>query len=468
MAWFKRNKKQLKKAKLSTSNPYQDFTKGVRSADSSIAECNPSRLGRSKLRDMARALKLNPYIVRYTSLVSSILLGDAGFKLELRVKGTASDINYKISSELEDSFYQWAKDVSTCGRFSLTSLMGVCLKDHLVLGEMFLERVIVDGKLTYTPHTPESIDEDYNDSSRRIVEGIGYSIHNRPEVYYIKGTNHRRAVDADSMYHLFKANSAEDFRGTTALAPVISLLNKIDVFTNAVLDQQIISSSTATIYQRKSDMELLPTFETDEDGNAIVSEQAQFHKTLNSKEALVVPEGFELKTSEIGNVSPSNSTFVTDMLKRVSSGLLIPYRAISGDLSESSFSSLKFNSLMEQSHYKSMQDVYKELFVSIVTDFLNHNSLSSPLIDTQEYIDSISVQAYQMPALEPLKDAQVNGKNLDLSLTSKTKILARDGLTYEDILKDLEKERELDRIYNNEPKEVIDDTEQQTDYPKSN
>lgn len=389
---------------------------------------------------MAYELRYNAYVVRYLSIIESLILGREGFILEFKKQS-------QTTKRISKRFTEWSESVTTCGRYTLRSLFSMIINTQLLGGELFLERVITDGRLKYRVH--ESLLETYSNHNDRTVEGITYNDVNEPVSYRVDiGMGQYRDIPADSITHIYHSKLANEFRGTTALAPVLDLLRKLQTFTDAILNQQIISSSTSTVYEKvEEDAEEFNLYDQDEEGKPIEPRIGEFKKTLNSKEVLVVPRGYRLNHQDFSSFSPNNSNYISDVLKRIAVGLLTPYHALSGDLAGSNYSSLKFNSLLEDSHFQSMQLLYKSVYKKMVVDFINVNNLSDKYYDAESVIKNVIIYPYKMPPLEPLKEAQVDELKLENDLTSKTRILAREGLTYGDILVDKHNEKALRESY---------------------
>ena len=454
---FKKKGSVIPKVKL--HNPFNGmpiFGAGVPTTSNKPAE----DLSRLDLRGLAHKQRYNPYVVRYLSILDSLVLGKSGFILDMKITNKSGVVDTKLSNRVEADFNKWAKKVSTCGRYNLRELTATLLNDQLLYGESFIEKVFIDGLLKYHVHSINSIDEDYTDERSNIYSGIKYSDYNEALAYFIKVGDGRKEIPTENITHLYKSRSATEFRGTTTLAPIINLLKDLDKFNTAVLDQQIIQASNSITIQKREEGAVLEdgTFDTDAYGNAITQDNSLV-KTVNSRELNYLPTGFMAANEAIGGVSPSNSSYVAGILKRIASGFNIPYHAMTGDLSESSFSSLKFNSLLESAHFGSIQTLYTELFRMVVLDWVKQYSLKS-IVSLDSLVDAVNIQAYQLPELEPLKSGQVNELELELGLTSKTKILAKRGETYEEILKDKEKEAELDIIYNNTEPETKPETKE--------
>jgi capsid protein len=448
MGWFNKKKKKVKLGNV-TAKKSSNFMDVDNLPMVGGEDYNPEKMSRRKLRDKAFGLRYNPYVVRYLSVVESLMLGKEGFVLDFHT-------DTQTTRRLEREFKHWQTSVSTCGRYSLRALFATIVNDQLLGGEVFLEKVLLDGVLSYRLH--QTLEEQYANEGIRVIDGIEYDQFNRPTSYKIPlnvldsesdYSPHRfTSIDASMMIHVYSSKLTHEYRGTTALAPVINLIEKLQVFTDSILNQQIISASTSTVYEKvEEDADSFNTFDQDEDGKPVQPKPGEFKKTLNSQEVLVVPNGYKLTHSNFSHFSPSNSNYIGDVLKRISSGLLIPYHALSGDLKGANFSSLKFNSLLEDSHFQSMQTMYQRVYREIVIDFIKYKSLTDKFFDVDAMVDNIVIHPYKMPPLEPLKDAQVDELKLELGLTSKTKILADEGLIYEDILKDELKEKAVKELY---------------------
>lgn len=454
---FNKKVKTIKAQKLDNNGWPVNLVTGVGD------DISPENKSRTKLRSEAYQIRYNPYVEKYVSICESIILGSHGFILDMNVQNSNGSVDTGANKLIEDGIKLWKNDVSACGRFNLRELIAVLIREQRISGEVFLWKQIIDGELKYVLLKSEDIDDDYEVPQNRIFAGIKYDGYNKPLSYYKKTTKGRLEIPATDIKHIFKSKVISDYRGVTSIAPVINSLSKLSKFNKASLDQHIIAASHTVVFQQTGaeggdfnesydlNDDGTPKLKDDKDGNYI--------KTLNSKEIGFVPEGHEAKSLDLGNSKINASDFIKDVLKEVASGLLIPHHALSSDLAESSYSSLKFNSIFEQAHWASIQMLFVEVYRSIIVDVITHLILTKkimlPSSKIEKFTTSINVLGYKIPDLEPNKMAVTNKTNLELGLTTHTEILAKTNRTVVDVLEEKLKEQELEKQYGIKLNDVI-------------
>lgn len=438
---FKRKKAKQKFNAFSGNTP---IYYGRGRPPTSAKESTPADKSRAQLREEAHRLRFNPYVLKYLSISEAVILGSRGFQLNMNVTNADGSEDLDASSLIQESFKNWGKKkVSSCGRYNLRGLISMIIKMQRMDGELFLERLVIDGELRYQLHASDEIKDDYHNDARRIANGIQYDNFNRPIRFYLADGG---VLDAKNTRHIYKSNDPKEYRGTTSLAPAIDSLLDISKFSKATIRQHTLAATLTYFYEQKdqgvenSDLpNYLNEFGTDKDSG-------QYETDVNGERVMFAPKNATIKALPSGKVI-TGGQFLTDALREICSGLLVPYHALSSDLTKANFSSLKFNSLFEKPHWVATQKIFMDVFADIVADVLDHQLLTReialPLAKADKYKKGITVEGYQLPSLDISQKAITNEKNLKMGLSSRTKILAEENLTVEDLLIDIQKENEM-------------------------
>jgi len=159
------------------------------------------------------------------------------------------------------------------------------------------------------------------------------------------------------------------------------------------------------------------------------------------------PNGYEPRVVSPNYPHTDYAAFVREVKRRIASGLLVAYNSLSGSLEDINYSSFKAGLSIERDNYRSLQHWWIDAFLKpVYREWLEMSLLSGALaLDTrapQKFMD-VRWSPRGWPSIEPLKEAQAAIESIKNGLSSRTKVLAEQGLDLEDIFEDLENEKKL-------------------------
>lgn len=413
-----------------------------------------------KLRARARQMEREDATVRhYLRLLSISVVGPLGARLQAQVRNNDGRLNRLFNDRLEDGWQEWAYRPTRDGRMDLPALQRLLLKTVARDGEAFVRmHRAYDGNpfgFALEPVDPDMVDENLNRAPGRGVNEVRMGVEvdgdGRPVAYHgwdvPNGTMSgaaRRAVryPATDMLHLYDPERVNQTRGVTWLQPVMVPLRMLNGYVEAELVAARVSAAKMGFFQRKAGDGL---------GAAEPGDDGSFTMEANPGTFGVVPDGYELSTFSPDHPATAFGQFVKDATRRTSTGLGVSYNALGNDLESVNYSSIRAGMLVERDMWRVLQAWWESQFLRpIYAEWLNMALLSGAVsLDSRDFRKFKA--AHWTPRgfqwVDPLKDAQAGVMAVNNALSSRTMLLAEQGLDYEDVLEQLAEEQVLAEEY---------------------
>lgn len=420
------------------------------------------------LRARSRALVRDaPYAKRAKIVVVNNVIG-SGIGMQAQVKNQRGRLMDDVNNAIEAAWAEWccAENCHTGGRLHFSDLERQLMGQVFEGGEIFVRKHYRTFGRSKVPLAleivePERLAEDYTQplvtGSSIFKMGIEQDEFGRPVAFWMRRVhpsevrmNSRTASDylyrvpADQMFHLAVVDRWPQTRGEPWLHAVARRLEDMDGLSEA----EIVAARGAASYMgvRKpagvDDPTAVdpdePTPEFDLEPGAVV--------TLNPGEEFE----FVAPNRPNANLDP----FMRFMLREVAAGIPIPYESISGDWSQSNFSS----SRMGQHEYRDSYTALQQWFIRSFRKVLHAEWLQSavlagaiPAIDRVAY--ALNPQKFEAATFKPRGWSYINPKDdiaaakeaIKAGLSTRTHEIARygNGLDVEDI--DTVRRQELDQ-----------------------
>lgn len=291
---------------------------------------------RINARDLVRN---NPYARRGQRVIANNVVGWGLYPKAVGVP----DAQAKTAAEL---WKAWS-DSTQCdseGRLTFPGIQHAVMR-HLVTDGEFLIRK--------RPRRPEDgldipmqlqlLEADFLDLNKNevanavrgpIVQGIEYDRLGRRSAYWLfdshpgsdSPSSASKPVSADNVLHILDPDRVSQARGVSWLAAVIVNLKELDEFEDAELVKQKIAACFAAFVTDTNGMSLGTEDESDDTLEALSPGSVSY-----------LPPGKDVTMATPPPVV--NSEFPTRNLRRIAAGLGIPYEDLTGDYSQSNFSS---------------------------------------------------------------------------------------------------------------------------------
>lgn len=310
------------------------------------------------LRTRARALVQNsPYIARGLESLVANVIGTGITPRSLSPK----------AKDIDALWNQWAKVADADGRLDLYGIQAAAHRAMEQDGEVLIrlrQRRPSDG--LPVPLQLQLLEIDWLDSSKTgtagqntIVNGIEYDPLGKISAYWLwdqhpgemlpgrRGKTGSYPVPAQNIIHLFNPQRPGQGRGFTRLAPVIARVRDLQLYEDAELQRKnletrlsVLASGDATTLSMSESQSQDEVRKTGELG------------TLASGSITQMPAGTNLTVIE-PKAAPGYVEYVKYNLHLVAAGMGVTYEMLTGDVSDTSFSSarvglLEFRRFAEQ------------------------------------------------------------------------------------------------------------------------
>ena len=432
------------------------------------------------LRHRARRLERdNAWVRRYLGLQATNVIGPQNIRVEPLVRYRTGELNERVNDILRESWQDWCNGpVSSDGTLDYLGLSVLALKSVPRDGEAF-SRDVIGSDLNAHGYAIELIDPDlvpetFNEVSGRggVETRLGIQVDGRgrrlgywvdPDVRSGLMTGPARYfVPASEMAHHYLPLRTNQMRGVTWLSPVMATLDMLAGYAEAELVAARLAAAKMGFITESRDS-APGEIGLDEDGGTAADgfpatgvADVSGDLTLEQLAQVAMPQnaldGTPGSLTELGlgkgftPWDPQHPTtafgdFTRMELHEIASGLEISFAALSGDVSQGSFSSERVERQREQERYQLLQSwwiatwsrrVYLAwLRTAILTDALPLPSQDWRLFSAHELIPR------DWGYIKPLEDAETAKLQLSLGLNSRTRLTRGQ---YPTILEELAKE----------------------------
>lgn len=417
---------------------------------------------RARSRDFARN---NEYGRKFFSLVRTNVVGAAGFTLKVDCRLQNGEPDKANSVAIAAAYKRFARrgayDVT--GRLSETQFDALAINMIARDGEVLVRFVEGRGdhglQLQLLPG--HLLDEEHNrdlDDGGRIRMGVEFDAWMKPRAYHLRvfehsadmhGTATRRylRVDAAEILHLFVAEDIDQWRGVPW--PYVGLRDArhLDQFDEAALVAANVGAAKMGFFQQKDPEAGPPIGGTDEDGAGYAEAPGDFVSEATPGTFDIVPDGYELKEYDPTYPNEVYDPFTKNVLRRLSTGLLVSYHGLSGDLSNVNFSSIRSGTLDEREMWKMLQAFYIESKELVFGRWLARAMVKDADLRRLPYsqFDRFNMPVYfgrRWDWVDPRADAMADKEAVALSTKSRAQIIRERGRDPDEVWAELDAEAE--------------------------
>lgn len=352
---------------------FADFTGSNRSADSEI------RWALNELRNRSRDLERNnEYFRRYLQLLRTNVVGEAGFRLQVRARDMNKNIDVLGNQLVEDAWAEFSR-IGNCtvdGKMSLIDVQNHVISSMARDGEVFIR--IVKGKflrhgIAMQIIEPDRVDEEMNERYRNgndVRMGVELDEYKRPVAYHIllnhpgdydyttlaSGTKRVR-VPASEIMHIYRQERAGQTRGAPWSTAAINALKMLHGYREAELVAARTAASKMGFFTSPAgDGFMADDYEGENGtGSPIYSaEPGTFHQ---------LPAGVEFQAFDPSHPTSAYADFEKSILRGIAGGLGVSYTSLANDLEGTSYSSIRQGALEERDFYRTLQRFMVEHFL---------------------------------------------------------------------------------------------------------
>lgn len=417
------------------------------------------------VRARARSLLINDCtIAGFVTTASDNVVGPAGIQLQAKIGNKAGQLADRTNAEIERGWAAFgeAGNCTVDGRLSMVQLQRSLYEAKKVDGEVFI-RVYRGPEwphgIAFQPIPADMLDECYdrapdeNGNEIRMgveVDGFGrrvaYHFYKRhPNDRYGSGRERVR-VRAEDVIHYTSRGQVGQTRGLSELAPVLfsALVLKGYIEAELVLARQAASKGVRYMMKDPAAIEayaaVLPR--ATPQANAI----PETRELSPGLEEYIAP-GWEPVAYDPSIPNTNAEIFGRFILRLMARGLHLSYGALTGDMSDANYSSMRAGLLPERDYWTSEQvDFATQVLVPMYRLWI-----SAALLKNVVRLDSrLGSQYHEVvfagrgwSSVDPLKDRQADMLGIQMGVLTRSEVSADEGRDYEDVIATLKHEQEI-------------------------
>ena len=471
LAWFKR---EPARAPARRSMPAGYAGAGINRLTASLTTWsgsanNDAEQSLAILRSRARALANNhEYGRRFLSLAATHIVGADGPTLQVRALTQSGVLDSAANGIIETAWWAWGKRADIAGRSTLPHMMRIVAKAVARDGEALVK--IVRGRdlpngIALQLLEADRLDEGLNrklPGNAEIRMGVEMDGRGRPIAYHVKVAHPGETygstrpmverIPARDMLHLFLPERAEQVRGVTWMHAVLLRMNMLHSYEEAAVVAARVGASKMGFFKRGAE-------DAGYAGQAVsqLADQ-QIAGALNMQvepgEMLELPAGYDFQSFDPDYPHQNFDSFIKACLRGIASGLDIDYPTLAGDLEAVNYSSMRAGTIETRDQWQILQSWFIDSFLMpVYREWLASALLRGDIRFTQtgralpadrlvKFAEASSFLGRRWQWVDPLKDAQAEKELLAAGLTSRSRIAAKTGQDFDEILAELASEAE--------------------------
>ena len=437
---------------------FADFLTSNMSADAELSHSISTLRNRS--RDLARN---NEYGKRFLNLIKTNVVGEAGFKLQVRARNDDRSLDVIGNQIVEDAFKRWAKlgNAEVSGRMSWLDCQRYVAETLARDGEVFVKKVrnkrYQDGfalqfiEADLVDHTKNGKSEQGNE----IRMGVELDEFHKPVAYYVltshpndsayikvNAQNKTVRVPASEIIHVFIQHRQHQTRGEPFMSPAIASLKMLAGYREAELVAARAAAAKFGIITTPTGDEFVGDDEDAEGVPIIDMEPASVYQ---------LPAGHEFNMIDATHPTTAFDSFEKGVLRGISSGLNVSYTSLSNDLTGVSYSSIRQGTIEERDHYKMLQSFLIEHFCEPVyfawlDSALDFGSMNIPPSRFSKF-SSIHFRGRGFAWVDPLKEINAAVVAINNGLISMNDVAANYGRDVEELFAQIQSDKEMAERY---------------------
>lgn len=340
----------------------------------------------------------------------------------------------ELKAVLLDNWNTWTDVADVDGLHNLYGLQALAVRMVFIDGEVFVRfNTATDGSLRLQLLPAEFIDTTITRDN--VVAGVEFDEVGRRTAFYIfewhPGNLLRlpksNRVSTTEVLHIFRPVIPGQVRGVSALLPIMQKLNDLDQFDRATLVKQKTGA-------------LLTGFITTPNDNPLGAAKADDGTWTASLEPGTIQRlspGESLEFSDPPDTG-GYSDYAKTQLQLIASGLGLPYNILSGDLSDTSYSSarvglIEFCKYIDAIQWQFVHMFCRPVFQRWVELEILRGALPSPENGVQFYMRNVSWAPPAMQMTDPQREVDAMVRAIRAGLMSREMAVASLGYDLADV-----------------------------------
>jgi len=439
------------------------FTDGWQSQESSADSelVNDLRVLRGRSRALCRD---SSYAKRARSLCVANIIG-TGIGMQAQVETTRGEKNARVNDEIEERWWDWgvADSCHVGGRLTFTNMEQQAVGQVFEAGEVFFRKHYVPFGNSRIPFALELIESERVADDYQVIGpiapnsvmrmGIELDKFYRPIAYWFR-ERHRNdvrwlgepdrlfRVPANEIIHVSVLNRWPQTRGEPWMHTAMRRMNDMDAYVEAEVIKARGHAMRMGVIETPEGTESLGTAQPD--GNVEME--------MEAGEVFKLNPGETWKDSISTSPNPQLDPFMRYLCREMAVGVGISYASVSGDYSQSNYSSSRLSLLDDRDLWRVLQTWFIEQFRQKVhNEWLRQAVLSRAIesIRVEEYgADQAKFEAVRFRPrgwgwVDPTKEVQAFKDAVRSNFMTLQDVLAMSGADVEEVLEQRAEEVEL-------------------------
>lgn len=425
------------------------------------------KLGRGliALRTRSRDLAINnDHGRKFIRLLKSQVVGPVGMTMQARATGFDGKPDKLANDANELAFKEWCKDqnCSMSGTIDWVEWQELFITTIAQDGEIFIRKVKGSGagpkKFALTIIDPNLIDPSLNEDlggGRKIRLGIELNGWGRPLAYYCRaeesvidgftskqGRNFER-VPASQVIHQFIKEGPNQTRGIPWMCAAMLRMQMLGGFEEAALVNARVGAAKVGVI----------TTQTGEDFTGDDVDLSTGDQIMSADPGGVVnlAQGQSIQAWDPAYPNGEFEVFTKSILRSISAGLGVDYAALTGDLSDTNYSSMRYGLIESRDFFKTLHGwmirkfctpVFEEwLAIALGTGAITVMGHPLPLSKFEKF-KVITWQPRGFAWVDPLKDLTANKLAIDECIASRSEVIRDRGRDPEDVWQEIARDNE--------------------------
>jgi lambda family phage portal protein len=419
----------------------------------------------TQLRSRSRALCRDvSYAKRAKQLVVNNVIG-TGIGMQAQVYTTRDELNARVNDEIEAVWKDWcyADTCHTGGRLDFAQIERFLMAQVFEAGEVLIRKHYRPFGKSQIPFALEVIeaeriaDDMFNYAGNRggkneIRMGVELDEFHRPVAYYLRRrhlseiqyTMHMspdevERVPADQIIHLAMGDRWPQTRGEPWMSAVIRTAKDMAGYLEAEITR---ARTQASVPWTIETPESAASFGVEQsDGSVEMTVEAGVAKRLNPGEKMSVPA--------IGSPNPQVEPFMRYLLRDFASGMGLNYASLSGDYSQSNYSSSRLALLDDRDVWRAFQSwfmcsfrgpIHREwMQQAVLSGSFKTFSIESWAIDRSKF-EAVRFRPRGWGWVDPTKEVEAFKDAVRCGFMSMQDVVSQSGADIEEIFDQREKE----------------------------
>lgn len=426
------------------------------------------RADQPRLVRLARDLCRNdPHATRFLELLSDNVAGPHGVTFQSKVvlpaqaRDDGAEYDAAAIRAVEAAWNEWTRreNASVSRRSSFRDLQRQVVEGYGRDGEALVR--IWEGwagnpfGFAVQILDPDLLDFEYNTrhapgTGNRVTMGVEtnewdqvvafHMWRNHPDDADFRGERVR--ISADRILHIYKEGRPGQLRGLPRLASVLVEAQMLGGYREAAVTNARVGASKGGWFRPNPEVAgavLMDDADDEPPAEAIEVEPGMFG---------VLPVGWDLVEWSPNFPNTSHEGFEKAMLRAIAAGLGPSYASLTGDLSDTNYSSMRKGEVQERDLYRGLQELLLEQFVLPIFPrwlrwALTMGRIPGYDIRDREYLSPHRFQPRGWMWVDPMKEMEAAEREVALGINSRTRLAAERGRDFADLVDELARERAL-------------------------